>query len=121
MDKLILKGMIFYGYHGVLPEEQCLGQRFLVDVTVCLDLRRAATVDSLQASVDYTTIYRLVKVLVEDHRFSLIETLAGRIAAAVLHGFPPVEQVTVTVAKPEAPIPGVLAGVAVEVTRGREG
>lgn len=121
MDRLALKGMAFYGYHGVLPEEKRLGQRFLVDVTAYLDLRPAATSDSLQEAVDYTTIYHLVQVLVEGHRFNLIETLADRIAAAVLHGFPQVEQVTATVSKPEAPIPGVLSGVAVEVTRRREG
>lgn len=75
MDRLALKGMAFYGYHGVLPEEASLGQRFLVDVTAYLDLRQVAASDSLQAAADYTAIYRLVKGMVEDHRFNLIETL----------------------------------------------
>ncbi|MEW6662218.1 MAG: dihydroneopterin aldolase [Bacillota bacterium] len=121
MDRISLKSMAFYGYHGVLPEEKSLGQRFLVDVTIWLDLRQAAAADSLQAGVDYTEIYRIVKGLVEGTRFNLIETLAERIASAVLQGFPQIDQVTAVVTKPEAPIPGMLAGVAVEVTRRRAG
>jgi dihydroneopterin aldolase len=121
MDKITLKGMAFYGYHGVLPEEKSLGQRFFVDAAVWLDLRPATAADSLQAGIDYTEIYRIVKGLVEGKRCNLIETLAERIAGAVLQGFPQIDQTTITVAKPEAPIPGVLAGVTVEVTRRRAG
>lgn len=118
-DRITLKGMAFYGYHGVLREEKSLGQRFLVDVTVYLDLAPAGESDNLLKGVDYAEIYHTVKILVEGERFNLIEALAERIAAEVLTGFPRVDQVTVTVTKPEVPIPGILEGVQVEVTRRR--
>lgn len=121
MDTIFLKGMAFYGYHGALPEEKSLGQRFLVDVRIWFDLRQAAATDNLQAGVDYTEIYCIVKKLVEGTRFNLIETLAERIAGAVLQEFPQIDQVTTSVTKPEVPIPGMLAGVTVEVTRRRAG
>jgi len=121
MDRITLKGMAFYGYHGVLPEEKSLGQRFLIDVTVWLDLRQATAADSLQAGIDYTAIYHIVKDMVHGKRCNLIETLAERIAAAVLQGLSQIDQVAVVVSKPEAPIPGVLAGVTAEVTRRRTG
>lgn len=116
-DKITLKGMSFYGYHGVLPEEKFLGQRFLVDVTVYLDLYSAGHKDSIQESIDYTKIYILVKHIVEGEKFNLIEALAERIAGSVLEQFKAVQQVTVTVTKPEVPIAGILSGVQVEITR----
>lgn len=119
-DKITLKGMAFYGYHGVLQEEKVLGQRFLVDVTVYLDLRPAGASDNLREAVDYTEIYHTVKALVEGEKFNLIEALAERIASKILAGFPRIDQVTVAVAKPEVPIPGILNEVEVEVTRRRK-
>lgn len=117
MDKISLKGMSFYGYHGVLPEEKALGQRFLVDVVLNLDLYPAGHKDSIQESIDYTKIYSLVKHIVEGEKFNLIEALAERIAGKILEQFKVVQQVTVTVSKPEVPIPGILSGVQVEITR----
>lgn len=116
-DKITLKGMSFYGYHGVLPEEKTLGQRFLVDVTVHLDLYAAGQRDSIRESIDYTKLYGLVKEIVEGEKFNLIEALAERIAGTVLASFKSVQQVEVTVTKPEVPIAGILAGVQVQIAR----
>lgn len=57
-DKLILRGLKFHGYHGVKPEENKLGQKFLVDVDAWLDLRQAGISDCLSDTVSYTDIYR---------------------------------------------------------------
>ena len=53
-DRILLNGMTFYGYHGVRPEEKELGQRFVVDVEMELDLRAAGTSDDLTDTVDYS-------------------------------------------------------------------
>jgi len=111
--------MAFYGYHGVLPEEKSLGQLFIIDVTVNLDLAAAGSRDSLEESVDYNRIYGLVKDVVEGERFNLIEALAERIAGLILAQFKQVKQVTVAVSKPQVPIPGILAGVQVDISRCR--
>lgn len=57
-DKLILRGLIFHGFHGVKPEERTLGQKFLVDVDAWMDLRAAGKSDNLSDTVSYTDIYR---------------------------------------------------------------
>ena len=57
-DKLILRGLKFHGFHGVKPGEKKLGQKFLVDVDVWMDLRLAGKSDLLSDTVSYTDIYR---------------------------------------------------------------
>lgn len=57
-DKLILKGLKFYGFHGVKPEEKKLGQKFLVDVDAWMDLSQAGNNDNLSDTISYTDIYR---------------------------------------------------------------
>ena len=57
-DKLILRGLIFHGFHGVKPEEKKLGQKFLIDVDAWMDLRAAGKSDDLSDTVSYTSIYR---------------------------------------------------------------
>jgi dihydroneopterin aldolase len=116
MDRIFINGIQFHGYHGVRHEEQQLGQRFVVDVTLSLDLTAAARADSLAATVDYERVCAVVVDLGTGERFRLLETLAGRIADAILEHFP-VRQATVRVTKVTPPIPGFIGSVAAEVTR----
>lgn len=115
-DRILLQGIQFYGYHGVYEEERRLGQRFLVDVELRLDLAGAASEDDVSAGIDYSQVHAVVLEIGARHQFKLLETLATRIASAILEQFP-IEGVTVRVTKPAPPLPGVLAGVGVEVTR----
>jgi len=111
--------MEFYGYHGVFPEETRLGQRFVVDLTVSLDLQLAGRTDQLEYSVDYGELYRICREIVEGGPVKLVETIAERIAENILTEFPAIAEVTVKVIKPDPPIPGHYQSVAVEITRGR--
>ncbi|MBI2865399.1 MAG: dihydroneopterin aldolase [Chloroflexi bacterium] len=116
-DKIVLAGMMFYGYHGVSPAEKELGQRFVVDVELSMDLTPGGSSDDLSKTVNYSAVYKVVKKAVEGPTLSLIEAVAERIARDVLSQFQ-VEQVRVTVKKPEVPIKGsVLSYVAVEIVR----
>jgi dihydroneopterin aldolase len=115
-DRILLHGIQFYGYHGVHDEERRLGQRFLVDVELRLDLSRAAAKDDVSVGVDYGQVYAIVVEIGTRQQFKLLETLATRIASAILTRFP-VGDVTVRATKPAPPLPGVLAGVSVEVHR----
>lgn len=119
MDRIILSGMQFYGYHGVFPEEARLGQNFVVDVELYADLRAAGENDDLQRTVDYAKAYRLIKGVVEGHPYKLIEAVAERVAARLLEELP-VQAVVVRVHKPNAPIQGTLDRVTVEVRRERQ-
>ena len=83
-DWIHLEGMAFYGYHGADPAEQQLGQRFIVDLSVAYDLRRAGETDDLDDTVNYAQLYRLTRDIVEGPSCRLLEAVAARIAAAVL-------------------------------------
>jgi dihydroneopterin aldolase len=119
-DRIILEGMVFFGHHGTLPEETTLGQRFVVDVALQLDLRAAGEADDLAATVDYSEIHRRAKAIVEGPPLRLTEAVAERIAAAVLAEHPAVRAVQVRVRKPNVRLGDtVLAGSIVEITRRR--
>ena len=116
MDTICVNGIREYGYTGALPEEQVLGQWFEVDVTLWRDLSLAARSDRLQDTHDYRTTIQIVKQLIRNQKFALIEALAGAIADAILvHD--DIEQVRVRLTKVAAPIPGFDGQIAVEITR----
>jgi 7,8-dihydroneopterin aldolase/epimerase/oxygenase len=119
VDKIYVNKMEFYGYHGVFPEETKLGQRFKVDLTISLDLKKAGETDNLEESVNYGELYLVCKKVVEGKAFKLVESVAENIAANTLSEFPSVIEVTVKVIKPDPPIPGHYQSVAVEITRRR--
>ena len=120
-DRILLEGMVFHGRHGTLPAERELGQPFVVDVELRLDLRAAGLADDLTRTVDYSEVHRQAKEIVEGPPAGLTETVAERIAAAVLEEHPPVEAVRIKVGKPNVRLGDtVLAGSAVEITRRRD-
>ena len=86
-DRIRLAGMIFYGFHGVGPEEQQVGQRFVVDLDVERDLRAAGLSDEPGDTVNYAQMYRVVKEIVEGPSRKLLESVAESIAEAILDGF----------------------------------
>jgi dihydroneopterin aldolase len=115
-DRIFLRGIQFFGYHGVHEEERRLGQRFLVDVELALSADAAAGYDDLSATVDYGRAHAIVMEMGTQHQFKLLETLAVRIAKALLERLP-VPEVTVRVTKLAPPLPGLQGGVTVEITR----
>lgn len=120
MDRIELKGMAFYGYHGALKEENALGQRFYIDVCLFLSLRRAGETDDLADTVNYAKVYDVVKARAEGKPFHLIERLAAAAASDILDAFPEVVSVSVTVHKPSAPVAGIIDDVAVTIEKRRD-
>ncbi len=119
MDKMYLSEMEFYGYHGVLDEETKLGQRFVVDIELSLDLQHAGRTDDLHSTVNYAEVYEKTKEIVEGPPYQLIESVAEKIATEILATFSLVKQCKIKVMKPNPPIHGHYRHVAVEITRGR--
>ena len=118
-DKIQLKGMVFYGYHGVSPAEQELGQRFVVDLETQRELGVAGLSDDPEDTVNYSRMYRLVREIMEGPSRRLLESLAETIAQRVLADFD-VDAITVRVKKPEVPMKGsILDYAAVEIFRER--
>ena len=119
-DRILLEGMVFHGRHGTLPPERELGQPFVVDVELRLDLQPAGLSDDLTRTVDYGEVHQRAKEIVEGPPVNLTETVAERIAAVVLENYPVVEAVRVKVAKPHVRLGDtVLAASAVEILRRR--
>ena len=118
-DRIILTDLAFYGYHGVMLEENKLGQRFRIDLECGIDLKRAGDNDLVEATVSYADIYDLVKAATEDTRYKLIEALAQHIVDRLFEAFTPFEWVRIRIRKPEAPIPAVAGEFAVELFRER--
>ena len=117
-DYIRLNEMVFYGYHGVLAEEQALGQRFVVDVEMVTDLRPAGLSDELTQTVNYAAVYATIRDIVTGPPRRLIEAVAESIATAVLADHPTIERLTVRVRKPSVPIGGaVLASAEVVIER----
>lgn len=119
MDKIILSNLGFYGYHGVLDAEKVLGQKFFIDMELFLDTKEAGTTDDMNKSVSYADVYDVVKDIVENRRFDLIEALAENIAKEVLDKFSLLNSLMVRVKKPEAPVMGIYDYFAVEIRRDR--
>lgn len=117
MDRIALTGLEVFAHHGVLSHERELGQRFVVDVALELDLGAAAASDDVDDTVDYGVLAADVHRLVAAPPAALLETVADRVARRCLDD-PRVAAVEVTVHKPAAPLPVVAHDVA--VTRRRE-
>ncbi len=119
MDYIHLNDMQFYGYHGALPEENKIGQRFRMTVSLATNLSEAGQTDDLDKTVNYAEVYTICRDIVEGAPVKLIETVAENVAQAILKGYPEkVSGVRIVLVKPDPPIQGHYASVAVEITRG---
>ncbi len=117
-DRIVLSGVRGRGHHGVFDHERRDGQDFVVDVTLRVDLEPAGRSDDLEDTVNYGEVGAAVLARIEGEPFDLIERLAAVIADDVLtHAI--VEEVTVTVHKPQAPVGVPFGDVTVSVTRQR--
>jgi dihydroneopterin aldolase len=115
-DELAVTGIECFGHHGVLEHERREGQTFVIDLTLGVDTRPAASSDDLHDTVDYGSLVAQVKAVVESDPVDLIETLAERISdVCLLDGR--VEWARVTVHKPGAPIEATFADVTLTITR----
>src|SRR4051794_34848343 len=117
-DRIVLRGLVALGRHGVLPEERRDGQDFVVDAVLELDVRAAAATDDLTRTVHYGELAQALADVVRGEPVDLLETLAERLAAVCVAD-PRVEAAEVSVHKPAAPISESFADVAFTVRRTR--
>lgn len=120
MDRITIHGLEVWARHGVEADERARGQPFVVHVTIEADLAAAAERDELSATVDYSKVARDAADAAAQGPYDLIETVADRVARAVL-AHPGADAVEVTVEKPHAPLPTPAAGVSVTLRRERKG
>lgn len=120
MEKIIIKGLKLFAYHGVNPEEKENGQNFILDITAELDADNAKKSDDINDTVSYAKIIKTVRAVFTAESYDLIETAANKVGKEIMDTYPAIQKVTVLLMKPEAPISAEFEYVAVEETIVRE-
>ena len=118
-DRIELKGIEAFGYHGVHDFERRDGQVFYADICAELDLEVASNTDNLEDTVDYGALVQLIQEDIESDPCQLIEYLAGRIADRILFEFHKINKIAVTIHKPSAPVSGNVLDISVTIERVR--
>jgi 7,8-dihydroneopterin aldolase/epimerase/oxygenase len=118
-DRISIQRIGIFAYHGVYEEEGRLGQRFYVSIDAWLDLAAAGQEDNLEKSVSYADIAAQVQEIAVSHRYQIIEALAEAIAGELLRNFPLIDEISVTVEKPNAAVAAILESIFVTLHRVR--
>ena len=105
MGTILLENMKFHAFHGVLPEEQTVGNTYSVTVKFTFDFSKAAKEDNLDETINYAEIYELVKNEMRQES-KLIEHVAQRMLDRILRQFPQIRSLKVQLSKHNPPLPG---------------
>lgn len=103
--KIELRTMTFYAYHGVAPQETKVGNTFVVDLILTAPLEKAVWSDDLEDTINYASIYEVVKAEMMIPS-KLLEHAAGRILTALKSNFPQVIEIELTLSKINPPFGG---------------
>jgi len=117
MDMITISDLEVFAYHGVLKEENSLGQKFLISAELYMDISEAARDDDITKSLDYTSICKEISDFLKKNTFKLIETIADRLAKYLLIKHDNLNEVSIKIKKPWAPILMTLDTVSVSVSR----
>lgn len=118
-DMIIIQGLEIFAHHGVLTEEKRDGQYFYLDIELAVDLSAASVSDDLSDTINYDEVCRIAGDVMTAATYDLIERAAGEVCSALLNSFPTVEQVTLTLRKPSAPVCRKVDYAAVRLVRAR--
>ena len=116
MATIRIRNMMFYGFHGIYDFEREQGQKFFVDVALDTKDNHAAETDKAEDGVDAAHVYNFVRDVVENKRYTLLQSLATEVNQQLLRAFPQCASATTMIRKPSVPIAGPLDCVEVEVT-----
>jgi len=106
MGFISLEGLEFFSYHGVYKEEQTIGNKYRVDITIETDFSEAAAEDKISATVHYGELYKIIEEIMK-RPSKLLENLAHRVVEATYQKYPDIASVEVSVAKYNPPVGGV--------------
>lgn len=104
MDSVIIEGLEVYCNHGVFPEENKLGQKFIVNAVLYTDTRKAGISDNLEKSIDYGEVCHFITDFMKNNTYKLIETAAENLAERLLLKLSGLKEIEVEIKKPWAPI-----------------
>ena len=119
MDKITIKNLKIFAFHGVNPEEKENGQNFLIDVDYYLNIKRACQSDNIDDTVSYAKVVKVIRAAFTKEKYDLIEKAAEEIAKAIFDSFEQIYKVEITLKKPEAPVKADFEYMAVNIIRER--
>ena len=119
MDKIYLKNIKIYAYHGCMEEEKKIGSDYLVNLIVHADLSLSCESDELKDTVDYVALLDIVKNQMK-MRANLLENVADRVVNKIISKFPSVKRAVVKIAKLNPPINGDVDEVVIRREKKRE-
>lgn len=114
MAMIALEGMEFYAYHGYYQEERIIGGRYVIDVYITTDVRRAAVNDNLERTVNYENVHTICQAVM-DEPVKLIETVAEKISLRIKHLYGFIKEMKIRVRKLNPPLNGLVSQAFVEV------
>ena len=120
-DMIFVTGLLVHAHHGVMAHEEQVGQRFVIDLELAIDLAPAGRSDKLADTVSYSAIVEAATRAFTRQSFRLVEAAAAAVAEALITAFPQVVSVRVTLHKPHAPIAAIFNDVGVSILRKRHG
>ena len=118
-DTIFIRGLLIHAHHGVMTHEAKVGQRFIIDLEIEIDLAAAGSSDRLADTASYGAIVEMATAAFTRENYRLVEAAAARVAEAVLTAFPKIAAVRVTVHKPHAPIAAIFSDAGVSIRRAR--
>jgi dihydroneopterin aldolase len=118
-DTIFVTGLVTHARHGVMEHETKVGQRFVIDLELSIDLSESSRSDRLSDTVSYASVVETATAAFTDTHYKLLERAAGAVSDAIFAAFPRVDAVKVTVHKPHAPIAEIFEDVGVVLTRKR--
>jgi dihydroneopterin aldolase len=116
MGLIQIENMEFYAFHGHFKEEQIVGNKFLVDLTIETDMQKPRESDNLRDAVNYQKAYQIVKDEMEK-KSHLLEHIAGRILDALYSEMSGIKKATIKVSKMNPPMGGKIGSVSVIMER----
>ncbi len=119
MDKILIKGLKLFAYHGVNPEEKENGQDFIFDIALSVNMNRAFQSDNVEDTVSYAKVVKTVRRVFTAEKYDLIERCAYVVSNAILEEYPDIFAVELTLKKPQAPVSAEFEYMGVHISRSR--
>lgn len=119
MDKIIVRGLKIFAYHGVNEEEKTDGQNFVFDIDAFVDISVPCKTDDVEDTVSYAKIIKETTRIFTAQKDDLLERAAQRVADGLFGSFDKIQSLRILLKKPEAPIKADFEYVGVEIFRNR--
>ena len=120
MDKILIKGLNIFSYHGVNPEEKENCQDFIFDIELYVNMNKACHSDNVEDTVSYAKVVKTVRRVFTAQKYDLLERCAEVTAQAILDEYSEVLRVDLTLKKPQAPVKAEFEYMGVNIVRSRD-